>query len=119
MKRFFEQILNKLQYWLLVLMALPFLFGSTFAARDLLDHLMEPTKNHETTIDIWDTEEEVWESVFHDWTDVVIGEWLGDDASVIAKFTRLFLVSPFLITHLSYIITFFCLKIKYFMLHFY
>lgn len=111
MKRFFKRIRNKSKYWLLALFVLPFLFGSSFAAWDLLDHLMEPTMNHQTTIDLWNTEQEVGESVFHEWTEITIGEWWGESVSIIAKFTRLLLslvvalsITMILVNGMKYII---------------
>ena len=113
MKRFLKRIKNnKLQYWLLTFLALPLFFGSVSAARDLLDNLMAPTRNYATTIDLWDTEQEVWESVFHnDWVEIDIGEWFGDSVSIIAKFTRLLLslvvalsITMILVNGMKYII---------------
>lgn len=90
----FVKIINKLKYWLIALLSLPFLCSSFIYADDLMRQIMEPAYSKKTTIDVWKNVNKVWKNVFEDWEKIKLTlEWPQTQKvpSMIVKITRILL----------------------------
>ena len=86
---FIGNIINKLKYWLLALLLVPFLAWFVNAADDLLRQMMQPAVEEKITIDIWKNVNRAWQNVFEGWT--VVGGKIQRRPSLIVKITRFIL----------------------------
>lgn len=60
---FLVKAVNKLKYWLVALLLLPFCTWFANAEDDLMRQIMEPSVYSKTTIDIWKSVNRVWKNV--------------------------------------------------------
>ena len=98
---FIGNIINKLKYWLLALLLVPFLAWFVNADDDLMRQIMEPAVNEGATIDVWKSVNRVWKNVIEGNTEFDIDKWwlrVKNGPSIIVRVTR---VLPSLIIALS------------------
>lgn len=112
---FLVKAFNKLKYWLLALLLLPFCAWSVNAADDLMRQVMDPAIYGWTTMDLWESVNRVWKNVL-EWKSTVSvdGEgihWNKNGPSIIVRLTRVLLslvvalsITMILYNWLSYII---------------
>ena len=111
---FLGKVINKLRYWLLALLLVPFLLWFANADKDLMQQIMEPAIYGGATIDLWSTVDRVWSNVIEGHIDAKLSfqEWsLKKWPSLIVRITRVLLalvialsVTMILYNWLSYII---------------
>ena len=109
---FLVKVFNKIKYWLLALLMLPFCIWSVNAADDLMRQIMEPAIYNGATIDVWENVNRVWQNVFEGWYDVdPLNGTVQRVPSMIVKVTRFLLslvvalsITMILYNWLSYII---------------
>lgn len=111
---FLVKALNKLKFWLLALLLLPFCIWSVNASHDLMRQIMEPSIYNGATINLWDNVSRVWKQVLEGWFEVGIDWkwfWAKSNPSIIVRVTRVLLslvvalsITMILYNWLSYII---------------